>query len=344
MKIALIAPIWYPIPPVGYGGIELVVSLLAEGLVEKGHDVTVFASGDSKTKARLESSCDVAPCALIGQVWPDLMHALTAYTKAGEFDVIHDHSGIIGPSIGAFCATPVLHTLHGPATAEAKKLYGLLNFGLYFNAISNYQRGQFGDLNFVDTIYNAVDLGQYPFSVEKDDYLLFLGRMNPEKGAHVAVEVANRLGRRLILVTKMVEEQEKKYFAEHVKPLLDSNVEILGEIDPVTKAEIFSKAACTLFPIQWPEPFGLVMIESMATGTPVVAMRQGAVPEVIADEKTGYIVDTVDEMVAAVPKAEMLDPRECRTSVESRFSQDRMVDDYVLAYRKLLEAREGKAA
>ncbi|MDP1809376.1 MAG: glycosyltransferase family 4 protein [Actinomycetota bacterium] len=344
MKIGLIAPIWYPIPPVGYGGIELVVSLLAEGLVDKGHDVTVFASGDSKTRARLVSSCDVAPCALIGQVYPDLVHALTAYTRAAEFDVIHDHSGIIGPSVGAFSATPVLHTLHGPATAEAKKLYNMLNFGLSFNAISNYQRSQFGDLSFVDTIYNAVDMGQYPFSVEKEDYLLFLGRMNPEKGAHIAVDVANRLGRRLVLVTKMVEPAEIEYFETRVKPLLDSNVEIMGEIDPVTKAGIFSKAACTLFPIQWPEPFGLVMIESMATGTPVVAMRQGAVPEVIADERTGYIVDTVDEMVEAVAKAQTLDPRECRTYVEGRFSQDRMVDDYVAAYKQILEARSNKAA
>lgn len=344
MKIGLVAPIWYPIPPVGYGGIELVVSLLAEGLVDKGHDVTLFASGDSKTRARLVSSCDVAPCDFIGQVYPDLFHALTAYTMAGEFDVIHDHSGVIGPSLGAFCATPVLHTLHGPATAEAKKLYNMLNFGLSFNAISNYQRSQFGDLNFVDTIYNAIDLGQYPFSAEKEDYLLFLGRMNPEKGAHVAVDVANRLGRRLILVTKMVEPAEKEYFEARVKPLLDGNVEIMGEIDQVTKANIFSKAACTLFPIQWPEPFGLVMIESMATGTPVVAMRQGAVPEVIADERTGYIVDTVDEMVEAVAKVETIDPLECRSYVEERFSQDRMVDGYLAAYNQILEDRANKAA
>lgn len=344
MKIGLIAPIWYPIPPVGYGGIELVVSLLAEGLVEKGHDVTVFASGDSKTSARLVSSCEVAPCTLIGQVSPDLFHALTAYTRAEEFDVIHDHSGMIGPALGAFSATPVLHTLHGPATEEAKKLYNMLNFGLYFNAISNYQRSQFGDLNFVDTIYNAVDLDQYPFSAEKEDYLLFLGRMNPEKGAHVAVEVANRLGRRLVMVTKMVEPAEIEYFETRVKPLFNGNVEMMGEIDPVTKANIFSKASCTLFPIQWPEPFGLVMIESMATGTPVVAMRQGAVPEVIENERTGYIVDTVDEMVDAVAMAETLDPRECRSHVEARFSQERMVDGYVAAYSQILDARANKAA
>ena len=344
MKIGLIAPIWYPIPPVGYGGIELVVSLLAEGLVDLGHDVTLFASGDSKTKATLVSSCDVAPCEQIGQVYPDLIHALNAYTRAEEFDIIHDHSGIIGPALGAFSGTPVLHTFHGPATPEAKRLYGMLNFGLSFNAISDYQRDQFGDLNFVGTIYNAIDTSKYAFSADKDDYLLFLGRMNPEKGAHVAVDVANRLGRRLLLVTKMTEPQEIAYFEAKVKPLLDSNVEIMGEISPQRKAELFSRAYCTLFPIQWPEPFGLVMIESMATGTPVVAMGQGAVPEIIDDGVTGYVVNTVDEMVEAVDRIDEISPDACRRVVNERFSQERMVADYVAAYNGVLQARREEAA
>lgn len=344
MKIGLIAPIWYSIPPVGYGGIELVVSILAEGLTERGHDVTVFASGDSKTEAKLVSSCEEAPSSLIGQVYPDLVHALTAYTRAAEFDVIHDHSGTIGPAIGAFSTTPVLHTLHGPATAEAKRLYEMLNFGLYFNSISHYQQSQFGDLNFVRTIYNGIDINQYPFSEKKDDYLLFLGRMNPEKGAHQAVQVANRLGRRLLMVTKMTEPHEKHYFETQVKPLLDSNVEIMGEIDPVLKGEMLSKASCTLFPIQWPEPFGLVMIESMAAGTPVVATRQGAVPEVVADGQTGCIVDTIDEMAEAVERTEALDPWECRNYVKDKFSEDHMVDEYEAAYRQIIEDRIDRAA
>lgn len=344
MKIAQIAPIWYPIPPVGYGGIELVVSLLADGLEEAGHDVTVFASGDSRTGAKLVSSCDIAPCAEIGQVYPDLMHALTAYVHGGDFDIIHDHSGMIGPSIGAFCDRPVLHTLHGPATPEAKRLYGMLNFGLFYNAISDYQRSQFGDLNFVSTIYNAVDIDKYEFSAEKDDYLLFLGRMNPEKGAHLAVELANRLGRRLLLVTKMVEPAEKEYFESRVKPLLNSNIEVMGEIDPATKASLFAKAYCTLFPITWPEPFGLVMIESMAAGTPVAAFRQGAVPEVLDDGRTGFIVDTLDEMAEAVEKAGEIDPMVCRRVAEERFSTQRMVADYLKTYNDILENRRRQAA
>ncbi len=344
MKIGMIAPVWYPIPPPGYGGIELVVNLLVEGLKERGHDVTLFASGDSKTEAKLVSSCDVAPSAEIGQVYPDLLHALTAYVRAGDFDIIHDHSGMIGPALGAFSKTPVLHTLHGPATPEAKKLYGMLNFGIYFNAISEFQRKKFGDLNFVDTIYNAIDLKEYVFREEKEDYLLFLGRMNPEKGAHLAVEIAKRLGRKLLLVTKMVEPAEKQYFETEVKPRLTSNVEIMGEVDPATKAELFAKAYCTLVPIQWPEPFGLVLIESLATGTPVIAMRNGAVPEIVEDGLNGFIVDTIDEMVASVGKVADISPRYCRASVEKRFGTERMLENYEEVYQKILERQGEKAA
>jgi glycosyltransferase involved in cell wall biosynthesis len=344
MKIGLAAPIWYPIPPVGYGGIEMIVSLLAEGLTARGHDVTLFASGDSKTDANLVSSYDIAPSAKIGQVYPDLINSLTVYENAADFDIIHDHSGIIGPTIGAFVNTPVLHTLHGPATPEAKSLYRRLNFGLYFNAISESQRQSFGDLKFVATIHNAIDLDGPIYSEDKDDYLLFVGRMNPEKGAHLAVEAANKLGRRLVMVTKMAEPQEQHYFKYQVEPLLNSNIEVLGEIGAREKAHIFSRAACTLFPIEWPEPFGLVMIESLAAGTPVIAMRNGAVPEVIEDGRTGFIVESVDEMVAAVDRVPAIEPRDCRRSVEEKFSAQRMVEQYEHTYWDVLDITAAQAA
>lgn len=344
MKIAQIAPVWYPIPPKGYGGIELVVSLLAEGLTAAGHDVTLFASGDSETSATLKWILDAAPSEKIGQVYPDLLHATNAYGQADDFDIIHDHSGMIGPAIGAFSGLPVLHTLHGPATENSKQLYRLLNPGLYYNSISEYQRRMFGDLNFVGTIYNAVDLNSYPYGADKDDYLMFLGRMNPEKGAHVAVEIANRLGRRLRMVTKMTEPHEKAYFKEKVEPLLKSNTEVIGEIDVATKADMFRHAACTLFPIQWPEPFGLVMIESMAAGTPVVAMGRGAVPEVMENGRTGFIVETTDQMVEAVGRIGEIDPEECRRYVEERFSRARMVADYEKAYERIIGAERRKVA
>ena len=344
MRIGIAAPIWYSIPPSGYGGIELVVSLLAEGLNERGHDVTLFASGDSDTDTKLVSSFESAPSARIGEVYPDLMNALTVYENIDDLDLIHDHSGMIGPAIGAFANKPVLHTLHGPATQEARRLYDRLNFGLYFNAISEYQRRQFSGLNFVSTIFNAIDIEQYPFNADKEDYLLFVGRMNPEKGAHHAVKIANRLGRRLLMVTKMSEPAEKKYFENEVAPHITQNVEVIGEIGQEEKARIYSKAACTLFPIEWPEPFGLVMIESMATGTPVVATRHGAVPEVMTQGQTGFIVNDVDDMDAAIERIDQIDPAACRRSVEEKFSAARMVQDYEEAYERILAAYDSRAA
>ncbi|MDO8886489.1 glycosyltransferase family 4 protein [Candidatus Oleimmundimicrobium sp.] len=343
MRIAQIAPVWYPIPPTGYGGIELVVSQLTEGLVKQGHDVTLFATGESRTDAKLSYVFDEAPSEKIGQVFPDLYHALHAYERAEEFDIIHDHSGKIGPGLGFFSPTPVLHTLHGPATEDAKTLYKALSKKIYFNAISNYQRECYGDLNFVGTIYNAVDLDAYQYNSKKDGYLLFLGRMSPQKGAHVAVQVANKLNKKLFLVTKITEQHEKKYFEEQVKPFLGKNSEVVGEVDLKTKIDFYRHAECTLFPIQWPEPFGLVMIESMAVGTPVVAIRNGAVPEVIVDKKTGFIVnDSVDEMVEAVKKVGSIDPNDCREHVEKHFSTKRMISDYEKAYEHILELEKSK--
>lgn len=344
MKIGMAAPIWYPIPPVGYGGIEMVVSLLAEGLAERGHEVKLFASGDSCTKAELISSYETAPSEKIGEVYPDLLHALTVYEHAAELDIIHDHTGMIGPTLGAFNSTPVLHTLHGPATPEAKELYRRLNFGLFFNAISDSQRKWFGDLNFVATIYNGMDLTGSVYREDKEDFLLFVGRMNPEKGAHLAVETANKLGKRLVLVTKMTEPHEKHYFDYQVAPLITNNVEVVGEIGPQEKADLYSRAACTLFPIEWPEPFGLVMIESLAAGTPVIAMRNGAVPEVIEDGCTGFIVDNIDEMAHAVEKVSQIKPAACRCAVEEKFGADRMVDEYVKTYENILSMTAAQAA
>ncbi len=342
MKIGLIAPIWYPIPPVGYGGIELIVSLLADQLVDDGHDVTLFASGVSKTKAKLVSSFEIAPSEQIGQVYPDLVHVVEAYLHAGEFDIINDHSGSIGPSLGAFSDTPVLHTLHGPATKESKRLYELLSPKIYFNSISDYQRTCFGDINIISTIYNAIDLGQYSYSDKKGDYLLFVGRMSPEKGAHLAVEVANRLNEKLVLVTKMVEPPEIEYFEKQVKPLIGDNTKVLGQIDVPTKVELYKNAKCTLFPIEWPEPFGLVMIESMATGTPVIAFENGAVTEVMNNGENGFIVHSIEQMIEKVPFVHEIEPSECRRYVEDKFSVNTMVGAYEKTYEKIIDHKAQK--
>lgn len=341
MKIAQIAPVWYPIPPTGYGGIELVVSLLADGLVDAGHDVTVFASGDSRTKAKLSYVYEKAPSSDIGRIPPEIIHMMPAYLRHEEFDIVHDHSGKVGPAIGNFISTPVLHTLHGPFTEENQRYYRTVNHGIWFNSISDYQASLCPDLNYVGTIYNSVNVDWYPFSAEKEDYLLWLGRMNNEKGAEFAVEVANRLDARLILASKMTEPHEFAHFENKVKPILRSNTEIVGELTLDEKAELIKNAKAVLMPIQWPEPFGLVMIEAMVCGTPCIAWRNGSVPEVIDDGKTGFIVESVDEMVEAVRRLDEIDPAACRAWVEERFSAPIMVASYVKAYERILGESRG---
>lgn len=346
MRIGMIAPPWFPLPPTGYGGIELVVSLLTEGLVRRGHQVTLFASGDSVTRARLSYVFSRAPSEQIATGFHlEVLHALEAYSRAREFDVIHDHDGLAARSMGALvhrlAGTPVVATLHGPADSGTQRSLGVLRNALRFIAISEYQRSGFPELHFVGTIPNAIDIESYPFSSEKDDYFLFIGRMIADKGAHTACEVARRLGARLILAGKLNEEAERRYFAEQIEPYLSENIFFRGEVGHDVKQELYRRARCTLFPIQWPEPFGLVMIESLAAGTPVIAFRQGSVPEVIEHGRTGFIVETVDEMEEAARHIAEIDPAECRRAVQERFGIEPFVTAHEEAYRRLLD--EGPA-
>lgn len=342
MRIGMIAPPWFPLPPRRYGGIEFVVSLLTEGLVERGHEVTLFASGDSETGARLSAFFERAPFEQIENgVHLEVAQSLEAYSLAREFDVIHDHDGVDSRVMGALVhrlvGTPVVATLHGPADQATQRMLSSLRDDVAFIAISEYQRQGFPDLRFVGTIPNAVDVEHQPFGAEKDDYFLFVGRMNPEKGAHTAIEVAHRLGTRLIMVGKVNEGLEREYFAREVEPHLTERIHFRGEVDHETKVELYRRARCTLFPIQWPEPFGLVMIESLACGTPVIAFRYGSVPEVIEHGRTGFIVETADEMVEAARHIDEIDPAECRRAVEERFGSDAFVAAHEAAYRRLLD-------
>ena len=341
MKIGMIAPPWFPLPPRGYGGIELVVSLLTEGLVARGHEVTLFASGDSVTDACLSYVFDRAPFERIESgAHLEIAHGLAAYSRAGDFDVIHDHDGYATRAMGALVHrlldVPVVATLHGPADPVTQESLSALRDDLRFIAISDYQRDGFPDLQFAGTIPNAIDVSSHPFSAEKDDYFLFLGRMIADKGAHTACEVARRLGVRLILAGKVNEEPERVYYREQIEPFLSDNIHFRGEVEHNVKAELYRKAKCTLFPIQWPEPFGLVMIESLAAGTPVIAFRRGSVPEVIEHGRTGFIVETVDEMVEAARHIDEIDPEECRRSVEERFGIERFVVAHEHAYAGLI--------
>jgi glycosyltransferase involved in cell wall biosynthesis len=333
--------VWFAVPPTGYGGIEWVVSLLADGLVDAGHEVTLFASGDSRTRANLAAVFPEAPSAQIGRTFWELRHALACFSRAEEFDVINDHTGMLGATLGATVSTPVVHTVHGPLGGAPGEIYELISrvapkVGLI--SISMNQRKPKPNLNWIANCPNALDFSVYPVKPHRGDYLLFLGRLSPDKGAHRAVAVAMETGLPLKIAGKMQEPKEREYFHELVEPHLVDGIEYLGEVTHGEKVELLQNARATLFPIEWEEPFGLVMIESMACGTPVIATRWGAVPEVIEQGRSGIIVDDYTEMASALEEADKLDPLELRHYVEQEFSPRRMVSDYVRAYEQAIAA------
>jgi glycosyltransferase involved in cell wall biosynthesis len=343
VRIAILAPAWFAVPPTGYGGIEWVVWLLAEGLVDAGHDVTLFAAGRSRTRARLEYVFAEPPSADIGRVEPDLRHVLHCYARQSEFDLVNDHSGMLAAAVGGALETPVVHTVHGPLDGVPGAMYeqiGRVAPSVGLISISLNQRKPKPHLNWVANCPNALDLELYPVAPRdgdrSGDYLLFVGRMSPDKGAHRAVLTAMETGLPLKIAGKKREPLEQQYFDEYVRPHLNSKIEYLGEVSHGEKVELLQHARATLFPIEWEEPFGLVMIESMACGTPVVATRWGAVPEVVEHGRSGVIVDDWRIAPAAIEEADRISADTCRRYVEERFAPERMVRDYLRAYEAML--------
>lgn len=348
MRIAIVAPPWLALPPTGYGGIELVVANLADALVDRGEEVLLFAPGDSRTRARLIPTVPRHA----GQGWPlDLAMPFFAATSAYAYaralvegaELVHDHT-LMETDL------PVvrLHTLHGPAVPEVVARCRRIGASGrdYFVAISRRQRELYGeDLPWAGVVYNGIDAAAAPFSATKDDYLLFIGRANWEKGLDLAVRVAMRAGKRLVMAVKMNEDHERRYYAEQVEPWLarGGRIELRGEISPAEKFALYRDAAATLFTSQWEEPFGLIMTESMACGTPVLALRRGAAPEVIVDGVTGFLADDEDGLVAAVARVGDLDPHACRARIEAHFSVAAMAGGYEAVYRAIRQRREQDA-
>ncbi|CAN1212845.1 glycosyltransferase family 4 protein [Tumidithrix helvetica PCC 7403] len=340
MRIAQVAPLWEQVPPPAYGGTELVVSLLTEELVRRGHDVTLFASGDSTTRAKLES---VHPKALRLDTSVkdygiyDMLNMSRVYEKADEFDIIHSHVGCVAMPYSNLVKTPTVHTLHGIFTSDNEKMFSHVR-NHPFISISNSQRdGKLG-LNYVATVYNGINPDTYEFHPQPDSppYLAFLGRMSPEKGAHLAVEIAKKTGWHLKMAGK-VDPVDLDYFEQEIKPHIDGiQIEFLGEANHQQKSILMGGAVATLFPITWQEPFGLVMIESMVTGTPVIAMSLGSAPEVIAQGRTGFLCQNVEECIDAIALATQLDRRACRDHVLINFTAKRMADGYESVYQKIL--------
>lgn len=344
MRILEIAPPWFTVPPTGYGGIEQVLAQLTDGLVDAGHDVTLLASGGSTSKATVQNVFEVPPSAALGSTCHELTHVVAGYHRRHAFDVIHDHSGFTGAAFGALLnGPPVVHTLHGPWVPEVEVLHRSIGDALHRVAISEDQRSRTPQGVTVEhMVHNGISLTEHPFRAEPDTdhHLAFVGRVNVEKGPEVAVRVAALLGRHLKMAVKINEPAEQVYWDTHVAPLLEgADVEVVRNGTKQDAIDIMSGAQATLFPISWPEPFGLVMVESMAVGTPVIAYAAGASVEVIDSGRTGVLVppDDLDAFVAAVRSAGSLDRAACRAHVVEHFSSAAMVTGYEAVFAAVTE-------
>ena len=338
MRIAQIAPLYERVPPVHYGGTERVVSYLTEELVRLGHDVTLFASGDSQTTARLRGFRERALRSDRSCVDPLAVHLHMlgeAYDQAGEFDVIHCHADYLCLPMARLVETPTVLTLHGRLDMpELAPLYRTFD-DVPLVSISDAQRVPLPNANWVATVHHGLPRSSARESAQ-EEYLLFLGRISPEKCPDVAIRVARAAGARLRIAAK-VDPVDDAYFAEVIRPLLDDpQIEFIGEVSEDEKADLLARSSALLFPIDWPEPFGLVMIESLACGTPVIARRRGSVPEILEHGRTAWLAETEDEMVEAVHRIDELDRRECRAEFERRFTAERMALDYVRVYESIL--------
>lgn len=350
LRIAQVAPLWENIPPEKYGGTERVVHYLTEGLVNKGYDVTLFACGSSKTSAELVS---VYPRPLIQDniAWTNIMYPLLNITEAfdreKEFDIIHVHlnksSDYLSLPLAKAIKKKVLFTLHFPYPVSQNRPDRHLVLQKYkdlnFVSISNHQRQGGENLNWIDTVYNGVDTHLFSFNPNPKDYFLWLGKFNPDKGAKDAILAAQQAKVKLIVAGAIdnLEGEDYRYYHEEIKPLIDHNqITYVGELTDEKKNEIYGRAKGFLNPIHWNEPFGLVMAESMATGTPVISFKNGAASEIITDGKTGFLVESLEQMIYRIKQIDNIARKECRERIEQNFSVEKMVDAYSTIYSKLL--------
>jgi glycosyltransferase involved in cell wall biosynthesis len=345
MRIAQVSSLMEAVPPKLYGGTERIVSFLTEELVALGHDVTLFASGDSMTTAKLEPCWPQAMRLdknAVDYLAPHIMMVETIARRAHEFDVIHLHIDYLSYPILSRIGVPFVTTLHGRLDLPVlPPLYAMFPH-VPVVSISDAQRGPLPEANYVDTIYHGLPTGLLKQGPGDKGYLAFIGRISPEKGPDAAIRIAAAAGMKIKIAAK-IDNADKAYFEANIKHLFDlPHVEYIGEINDDRKSEFLGNAAGLLFPIAWCEPFGLAMIEAMACGTPVIAMRNGSVPEVVDDGVSGFIVETEDQAVAAVKKLPTLDRGLVRRTFETRFCARRMAEDYLNVYLDLIEDRRPK--
>jgi glycosyltransferase involved in cell wall biosynthesis len=343
VRVLQLAPVWEAVPPPAYGGTETVISVLVEELVRQGVDVTLCASGDSSSTAPLRSYSprSLRPAGLCEEALQySLMHVALALRDAREFDIIHSHNGPPGEiamALSHLVDVPMLTTLHNNLEPSMRFIWE--RYGGWYNTISYHQYRSLPclpDAKFAGVVHNAIDVESFPFEREKDDYVLFIGRMDPCKGVHVAIEAAKQARIPIKLAGKVSADVEKDYFENIVAPLVDGeNVQFLGEADADQKRQLYSRARALLVPLQWDEPFGLVMIEAMACGTPAIVFPRGAAPEIVRDRETGFIVEDAEEMARAIALADSIDPAECRAHVECSFGPKALAEAYLTLYEKI---------
>jgi glycosyltransferase involved in cell wall biosynthesis len=335
LRIAQVAPLYESVPPQLYGGTERIVSYLTEELVRQGHEVTLFASGDSVTRARLVATCSRSLRLDPGCIDPLAHHLILVeevYRRAAEFDVIHFHIDYLHFPVTRRCPAPHVTTLHGRLDIPDLEPLHREFAGMPVISISNAQRAPLPWLNWQGTVHHGLPEDLHACVGGPGEYLAFLGRVSPEKGLDHAIEIARRAGLPLRVAAK-VDRADQAYFEEVIEPLLaQPHVEFLGEIGEQGKQELLGRARALLFPIDWPEPFGLVMIEAMACGTPIIAFRRGSVPEIMVEGKTGFVVSTAEEAFEAVGRLTEISRQECRAVFEQRFTASRMARDHVDLY------------
>ena len=339
MRIAIVAPPWVPIPPPAYGGTETVLDALAMGLCTAGHDVLLYTTGDSTCPVRRGWVFEEARGVGTAGAAAELRHVIAAYEAAANFDVVHDHTAV-GPVYAERCPwLAVVTTNHGPFCSDLGPRYQAVSERVPVIAISHHQASTAVGVNLAGVIHHGVDPARFPIGSGRGGYALFLGRMHPDKGVHVAARVARQAGMPLKIAAKMSEAAELRYFSETVEPLLGGGVEYVGEVGGKDKLRLLSDASCLLNPIDWPEPFGMVMIEALACGTPVVATHSGSAPEIVEAGVTGYLADGDEQLVQALANVGNLDRGACRRAVEQRFSAERMVAEHLAVYEEVIDAR-----
>jgi glycosyltransferase involved in cell wall biosynthesis len=341
VKIGVIAPPWAPVPPDLYGGIEQAVDCECRGLAAAGHEVLLFTTGDSTSPVPKKWVMEQSEGNRIGFTVPELVHVMAAYDAmaAAGCELIHDHT-MVGPAYAsALTDIPVVTTIHGPLNVELSDIYRRIAHRVPLIAISHAQLRDHPDLPVAGVIHHGVDVEDFTMGWGKGDYCMYLGRMVAEKGAHRAILAAREAGLPILLAGKMREPWETAYFESAIEPLLGDDVQYLGEVPYEQKLQLLGDAKATLFPIRWNEPFGLVMLESLACGTPVLAFAEGAAPEVVAEGRTGWLCTDESDMAARLGTVDQLDRAECRADVEARFSTTRMAREHAELFERVLSSR-----